>query len=40
MINDHLPSVKVFKGNVLMEFGYNDKTEFDVHLIYRLGAKE
>ena len=29
------PVLKFFKGNVLMEFGYNDKTEFDVHLMYR-----
>ncbi len=29
------PILKFFKGNYLMEFGYNDKTEWDVHLIYR-----
>ena len=29
------PVLKFFKGNVLMEFGYNDKTEWDLHLMYR-----
>ena len=29
------PVLKFFKGNVLMEFGYNDKTECDLHLMYR-----
>ena len=30
------PVLKFFKGNVLMEFGYSKKTEWDVHLMYRL----
>ncbi len=29
------PVLKFFKGNVLFEFGYNDKTEWDMHLMYR-----
>ena len=29
------PVLKFFKGNMLMEFGYNDKTEWDLHLMYR-----
>ena len=29
------PVLKFFKGNVLMEFGYNNKTEWDIHLMYR-----
>jgi hypothetical protein len=29
------PVLKFFKGNVLMEFGYGEKTEWDVHLMYR-----
>ena len=29
------PVLKFFKGNVLMEFGYSKKTEWDVHLMYR-----
>jgi hypothetical protein len=29
------PVLKFFKGNILMEFGYSKKTEWDVHLMYR-----
>jgi hypothetical protein len=29
------PVLKFFKGNSLVEFGYNNKTEWDVHLMYR-----
>ncbi len=29
------PVLKFFKGNVLMEFGYGEKSEWDVHLMYR-----
>ena len=29
------PVLKFFKGNILTEFGYNKKTEWDVHLMYR-----
>ena len=29
------PVLKFFRGNFLMEFGYNDKTEWDAHLMYR-----
>ena len=29
------PVLKFFKGNVLVEFGYGEKTEWDVHLMYR-----
>ena len=29
------PVLKFFKGNVLFEIGYNDKTEWDMHLMYR-----
>ena len=29
------PVLKFFKGNFLIEFGYNDKTEWDSHLMYR-----
>ena len=29
------PVLKFFKGNVLVEFGYGKKTEWDVHLMYR-----
>ena len=29
------PVLKFFKGNVLAEFGYGEKTEWDVHLMYR-----
>ena len=29
------PVLKLFKGDVLMEFGYHKKTEWDVHLMYR-----
>tara|TARA_B100000579_G_scaffold407214_1_gene394303 strand:+ start:31 stop:633 length:603 start_codon:yes stop_codon:yes gene_type:complete len=30
-----LPVLKLFKGNFLMEFGYNTKTDWDAHLMYR-----
>ena len=29
------PVLKFFKGNVLLEFGYNTDTEWDAHLMYR-----
>ena len=29
------PVLKFFKGNVLIEFGYNDETEWDAHFMYR-----
>ena len=29
------PVLKLFKGNILMEVGYSDKTEWDLHLMYR-----
>ena len=29
------PVLKFFKGNILTEFGYSKKTEWDVHLMYR-----
>ena len=29
------PVLKFFKGNFLIEFGYNDKTEWDSHVMYR-----
>lgn len=29
------PVLKFFKGDVLVEFGYGKKTEWDVHLMYR-----
>ena len=29
------PVLKFFKGNVLAEFGYGEKTKWDVHLMYR-----
>ena len=29
------PVLKFFKGNTLLEFGYNNKTEWDIHLMYR-----
>ena len=29
------PVLKFFKGNSLVEFGYNNKTEGDIHLMYR-----
>ena len=29
------PVLKLFKGNALIELGYDDKTEWDLHLIYR-----
>ena len=29
------PVLKFFKGNVLVEFGYNDETEWDAHFMYR-----
>ncbi len=29
------PVLKFFKGNCLVEFGYNNKTEWDIHLMYR-----
>ena len=30
-----LPVLKFFKGNFLIEFGYNNKTEWDSHMMYR-----
>ena len=30
------PVLKFFKGNFLIEFGYNDDTEWDSHIMYRL----
>ncbi len=29
------PVLKFFKGNFLIEFGYNDQTEWDAHIMYR-----
>jgi len=29
------PVVKLFKGNTLMEFGYSDSSNWDIHLMYR-----
>ena len=29
------PVLKFFKGNFLIELGYNNKTEWDTHLMYR-----
>ena len=29
------PVLKFFKGNFLIEFGYNNKTEWDSHVVYR-----
>ena len=29
------PVLKFFKGNFLIEFGYNSKTEWDSHVVYR-----
>jgi len=29
------PELKFFKGNTLLEFGYSDKTEWDLHFMYR-----
>ena len=29
------PVLKFFKGNFLIEFGYNNKTEWDSHMMYR-----
>ena len=29
------PVLKFFKGNFLIELGYNSKTEWDTHLMYR-----
>ena len=29
------PVLKFFKGNFLIEFGYNNKTEWDSHVMYR-----
>ena len=29
------PLLKFFKGDFLIEFGYNDKTKLDAHLMYR-----
>ena len=29
------PVLKFFKGNTLLEFGYNNKTDWDIHLMYR-----
>lgn len=29
------PVLKFFKGNMLVEFGYNSKTKWDAHLMYR-----
>lgn len=33
--NSTYPVLKFFKGNFLIEFGYNDKTEWDTHIMYR-----
>ena len=30
------PVLKFFKGNFFIEFGYNDETEWDSHIMYRL----
>ena len=30
------PVLKFFKGNFLIEFGYNDESEWDSHIVYRL----
>ena len=27
--------LKFFKGNVLLELGYDKKTDWDIHLMYR-----
>ena len=29
------PVIKFFKGNVLLELGYDKKTDWDIHLMYR-----
>ncbi len=29
------PLVKLFKGSALIEFGYSDSANWDVHLMYR-----
>jgi len=29
------PVLKFFSGNALIEFGYNNKTEWDLHVVYR-----
>ena len=29
------PVLKFFRGNFLMEFGYNNKSKWDAHLMYR-----
>jgi hypothetical protein len=29
------PELKFFKGNALIKFGYSDKTEWDLHFMYR-----
>ena len=29
------PVIKFFKGNVLLELGYDNKTDWDIHLMYR-----
>ncbi|MDA9320603.1 hypothetical protein N9Q90_00645 [Gammaproteobacteria bacterium] len=29
------PELKFFKGSTLVKFGYSDKTEWDLHLMYR-----
>ena len=29
------PVLKFFKGNLLIEFGYHEKTEWDAHIMYR-----
>jgi hypothetical protein len=30
------PFLRFFKGNTLLEFGYNEKTSWDIHLVYRI----
>ena len=30
------PFLRFFKGNTLLEFGYNDKTNWDMHLVHRI----
>jgi hypothetical protein len=32
---DTYPVLKLFKGNALIELGYSDSSQWDVHLMYR-----
>ena len=32
---DTYPVLKFFKGNALVEFGYSDTSNWDIHLMYR-----